>query len=92
MHMGRFDHAIAGLADVEVRHPHIAIFGLLVPYIEHIEGRPEASGVAQPDALANARYDGKAQSILALGCLVLDFDLNQRSGPPVILWTLAGKC
>jgi hypothetical protein len=92
MHMHGFNHAFAGLADVEIRHPHIAIFGLLVPDVEHIERRPEPFGVAQPDAFADARHHGKAQRVLALGRFVLDFDLDQSVGPPMILEGLTAKC
>jgi hypothetical protein len=89
--MGGFDRAFAGLADVQVRHPDIAIFGLLIPDIKDIERRPEARIIAQPDALADARHDGKAQFILALGRLVLDFNFDQRSGPPGDSGRLNGK-
>ena len=81
MYMGEFEHCFAGLPNMEVRHPNIAIFGLLIPDVQHIERRPEASSVSQPDAFTNARHDGKAQPVLALGSLVLYFDFDQRSGP-----------
>lgn len=92
MYMGKFEHCFSGLADVKVRHPYVAIFGLLIPDVEHVERRPETFGIAQPNALANSRHNRKAQSVLALGRLVLDFNFDQRSGPLVILGTLAVKC
>lgn len=91
MHVHGFDNAFTGLANVKIRHPDIAIFGLLVPDIKHIERRPETFSIAQPDAFANARHNGKAQAILALCRLVLDFDLDQRSGPPGDSGRLNGK-
>jgi hypothetical protein len=102
MHMEGLDYAFARFADVEVRHPDIAIFGLLIPDIEHIERRPEALSIAQPYAFADARHDGKAKPVLALRGFVLDFDLNQRSGPPgdsgeandkvLMIYKLGGRC
>lgn len=102
MNVGGLDRAIAGLADVKIRHPHIAIFGLLVPDVEHIERCPETCGITQPYALANTRHNGKAKSVLALGRFVLDFDFDQRSGPPrdserlkgkvLTIYKLAGGC
>jgi hypothetical protein len=91
MHVGGFEHPVAGFANVEVRHPDIAIFGFLIPDIEHIKRGPEARIVTQADAFADTRHDRKAQPVLALGRLILDFDLNQRSGPPGDSGRLNGK-
>src|SRR5687768_3401809 len=65
--------------DMEIGHPDVAVRGLLVPQVDHVVGCPEPVRALQANAFADARHGCKAQSLLSLGGLVLDFDLDQRS-------------
>ena len=68
-------------AHVQIGHPDVAIFGLLIPHVYHVIAGPDAIGFAQADTFANARHRRKAKALLALVSLVLDFDLNHGTCP-----------
>lgn len=68
-------------ADMQVWHPDIAIFGLLVPNVENVVTRPHAVGFAQAKTLSDTGYRSKANALLRLVSLVLDFDFNHSIGP-----------
>ncbi len=51
---------------MDIGHPDLAEFGLLVPHVDHVIGRPEAVGLAQPQPLADPRDGGEAKPDLGL--------------------------
>ena len=61
---------------MEIGHPDIAEFGLLVPHVEHVIACPHAVRLAQAQAFADTRDRGKADPALGLMGFVLDFDFD----------------
>ena len=69
---------------MDIGHPDFAIFGLLVPHVEDIVGRPLAAGLAQANTFANAWDVHHLDAVHILVRLVLNFDFDHKAGPALL--------
>ena len=72
-----------GHADMNVRHPYFAEFGLLIPDIENVVGRPLPVRLFQSDAFANARHTHRLDTMHVLVRFILNFDFD-HNGPSAL--------
>lgn len=85
-HRVRFRHLdgfqlVGRHANMDVGQPDVAIFGLLVPHVEHVVGGPVAGRLLEAYAFADARHGDGLDGEHRLVGLVLNFDIDHEIGP-----------
>mgnify|MGYP000315415724 CR=1 FL=1 len=69
---------------MDIGHPDLAEFGLLIPYVDDVVGSPLPAGFAQADAFTDARNRHRLDAVDALMRFILDFDFDHKAGPALL--------